>query len=850
MNERWDEIETIFHAALELPADERDAFVSDKCGDDLNLRTEIASLISEHESNPEFLDEPVFDAGLKALERKLENNLTGKNVGPYRIEAKIGAGGMGEVYRAVDTRLDRTVALKFLSDSLENDGRARRLLAKEARAAAALDHPNICAVFGLENIDDHQFIAMQHVDGVTLDEFLGGQPLPIDKVRPLAKQIVAAVAFAHSHGIIHRDLKPGNIMVTPDGNVKVLDFGLAKVVNPLADAPGEPSRFSTDGLIIGTVSYMSPEQLRGEKLDFRSDIFSLGIILCEMLTGKNPFARPTQADTIAAILNHRKEADPSGMDTVPRSISQIVNRCLSAANSERLASVSEIGFAIEGASSEAVGARARANYFVLWLIAALVAILAMGTTVGVLFRKSAAPHSLAILPAKIEGDLGSKEYLAQGVIRGLTDRLGSSSDVKVRSEYIVDGYRGSTDAPDRIGKALNVDAVILGVFSQRNSVLSLRVSLIRVADGKTLRSDEYNVDEDTDRLSRSISSSMLEYLNIESESMRQGMLRGDTANAEARKYYTLGRLLIGRKAGNDVQDAIVAFTNATQLDPAYAKAWAGLADSYLATSIPGVANALSPSDAGAKAKRLAETARGLDPELCEVYNTLGQIALRIDWDWNVAEANFRKAIELNPEFPAARTGLIATLNVRSRFDEALLVANELKQIDTSAIADLEIAKIQYRKHDFESMRVSIEKLIEQYPFNDRLPYIRSYEMLATGKFNEAIKLLEPKYSSGGENEKVLISAPLGFAYARTGQRSRALDLIEFLDGVKRRNWVPSQERAVIFIGLKDYDRALTNLQSSCEEKFQSLPPLLTDPLIDEIKSDPRFAKITECVGLP
>lgn len=849
MNDDWDVIEEIFHATLELPAEDREAFIAARCPDDPGRRAEILSLIDEHESGSDFLSDPIFETGLKALERKLENSLTGKTIGPYRIESKIGAGGMGEVYRAFDTRLERTVALKFLSDSLENDGRARRQLAKEARAAAALEHPNICAVHGLENIDGHQFIAMQHIDGVTLDEHLGGEPLPIEEFRRLAKQIVSAVAFAHSHGIIHRDLKPGNIMVASDGSVKVLDFGLAKVVSPLGEGVGaETSRFSTDGLIIGTVSYMSPEQLRGEKLDFRSDIFSLGIILCEMLTGKNPFARPTQAETIAAIMGGNGAAPPF-MAELPIAMRRVIVSSIAGKTADRLSSVAEIGFAIDEIDSNHSGAERGSRLRLSLIIAGLVALFALAIAAGVFFRDSRTSHSLAILPPKIEGNLGDKEYLAQGVIRGLTDRLGSSPDVKVRSEYVVDNYRRSTDSPASIGKSLRVDAVITGVFSPQESGIVLRVSLIRVSDGQILRSEEYTVDDDTDRLSRSISSSMLQALNIESESMRAGILRGDTDNPEAKKFYTLGRQLIGRKTGDDVEQAIAAFTNATQLDPNYAKAWAGLADSYLAASMPGVANAISPKEAAAKAKNAVEVARGLDPGLCEVYSTLGLIALRIDWNWNAAETNFRKSIELNAEFPAARAGLISVLTIRGRFTEAMAVANQLKEFDTGAMADIEIAKIQYRTRDFESMRANIENLTVRFPFNDRLPYIRSYELLANGKYSEAITLLQPRFDAGGEKDKVLIAAPLGFAYARAGERARAAELIEFLDGVKRRNWVPAQEKALIYVGLRDFDRAFANFELSCAEKFQSLPPLINDPIIDEIRSDPRFKNLMDCVGL-
>ncbi|MBK7706243.1 MAG: serine/threonine protein kinase [Acidobacteria bacterium] len=430
MKENWNEIESVFHAALEIPAARRREFLESKCSGNQRLLSDVESLIDSFESDSAFLNEPVFDAGLKTLERKLDNNLEGKTIGAYVIEERIGVGGMGEVYRAVDTRLDRTVALKFLSEDLENDRTARRRLEKEARAAAALDHPNICAVYGLEHIGRQQFIVMQHIKGVTLGEYLKERKLGIDEFRSLAKQIIGAVAFAHSHGVIHRDLKPGNIMVTADGSIKVLDFGLAKVVNPLAEPAGDDdSRFSTNGLIIGTVSYMSPEQLRGEKLDFRSDIFSLGIILCEILTGKNPFARPTQAETIAAIMNGIPQI-PTDQTASHQRIRNLLHRCISPNRDVRPESGLEVQIGIESESIRTTWWRFGLIVPILILI---VALLGIGYYLSPV---RAAKPVVAVLPFRPEDGLQESRTRAESVSQSIIDRLARVNSISLRAAFL------------------------------------------------------------------------------------------------------------------------------------------------------------------------------------------------------------------------------------------------------------------------------------------------------------------------------------------------------------------------------------------------------------------------------
>jgi serine/threonine protein kinase len=335
---------------------------------------------------------------------------------------------MGEVYKAVDTRLNRTVALKFLCAALENDNAAKRRFLKEAQAVAMLEHPNICAVHGIEQSDKHHFIVMQYIEGKTLAESLDDQTVTVEKFRSLAQQIVSAVAFAHSHGVIHRDLKPGNIMLAPGGQIKVLDFGLAKVVPPTSSAASRAaddiSRFSQNGLIIGTVSYMSPEQLRGEKLDYRSDIFNVGIIFYELLTGKNPFKRDSQAETIAAILSSEPASLKESAPAISEQLVNLVEKCLHKDPAKRFQSAAEILVELDKPAAENNDAVFSKRFRNLFTKIGLAAFFLAAVLAAMFFYSAASPQrTLAVLPIYFDNPPVEKEYLADGLTQSIIDKL-------------------------------------------------------------------------------------------------------------------------------------------------------------------------------------------------------------------------------------------------------------------------------------------------------------------------------------------------------------------------------------------------------------------------------------------
>ncbi|MGC2238540.1 MAG: protein kinase [Pyrinomonadaceae bacterium] len=853
----WKRVEKIFHATLDLPSEERKTYLQKVCAGDGKLFSDVESLINSLEKDSDFLDEPIFEFGLGALYENGKKSLTGKTIGFYELQEKIGAGGMGEVYKAVDKRLNRHVALKFLSESPENDYASKRQLVKEAQAAAALEHPNICAVHGIEQTDEHHFIVMQHIEGRTLAEIIENESIGVEDFKSIARQMITAVAFAHEHGVIHRDLKPGNIMLTTEAHIKVLDFGLAKVIRQKHLIDGETdnkSNFSQNGLVIGTVSYMSPEQLRGEKIDYQSDIFSVGIILYELLAKKNPFSRKSQAETIAAILNHEPPALGKIAPDFPASLINLVEKCLQKEPEKRFQSASGILVELDKSESEnyrEIAFKRHRMFFVKAVIAVFILIAVLAFAISYATKHSR--RTIAVLPISFDSPQSDKEYLAGGMTQSIIEKLSYLSNLDVKSESLVARYKGKTAEPLTAGKELNVDAVFVGSIQERVEGLVLSTKLIRISDGVLIDANESIVDKaKLIELPEGIASRIIYKIQTKlTDEDKSKLARKDTESETAKNFYFLGRFYLRRgKDVDDIEKAVEFFRNAKDIDQDYAKAWAGLADAYISQTAPGIKGAITPKQAFESAEKAARKALELDNTLSEAYNALGLISLRYKWDWNDAERNFRLAIDRDAKFLPAHFGLINVLKLQERYDEAIEEAKKVKEIDPLSInSDVQIALMYYRKHDYRQMDNILSDLLQRFPDDRTVKYVRVYQFLKTERFKEALEILEPFYKSDKEEDKVFVAAPLGFVYAKMGQRDDALKIIEDLDKFRKNNFVPAQEKALIYVALGDYNKVFDFLNQSCGERYLSLPGWVNDPIVDEVKSDPRFAEIKKCVNL-
>jgi TolB-like protein/Tfp pilus assembly protein PilF len=846
MTPNWEERENIFHEALALNGEQRNSFLLTACSENENQLSEIRSLIKAFESDSDFLEEPVFDMALGLFWKKNEAIPAGTNIGFYQIGKKIGEGGMGEVYEAFDTKLSRRVALKFLPESSNDDDSARRLLRREAQAVALLEHENICAVYNIEQLGKYHFIVMQFVEGMTLADLIERSPLNHKQILPIAKQIISAVDFAHSHGIIHRDLKPANIMLKNNEQIKVLDFGLAKNIQPVAGPPSEKkntSFVSQNGLIIGTVAYMSPEQLRGENLDFRSDIFSIGIILYELMAGKNPFARNSQAETIAAILNEDIDPLANFNPAFYGKLPAIAQKCLQRSKARRFLSTAEILVEIESIPKRSVAKIVKAT-----LAISLILLLAFAM---IFFLPAKPKPSFAVLPIVNKSGYEDKQFIADGLTGELTETLSNVSGLNIKKVSDIKPlaqYPGQYTDIQRLGRDGNIDVVLFGSLNLRADSLFIETQIVRTSDGFILDSAEFPLkDFDLVSLRENISrriADKLQFTLTEKEEKRLALTT--TQNPEALRLYFLGRYHWDRRNEDDLKKAIRYFTEAADLEPSFVKAWTGLADVYSYYTVPGRSGSLSPGDASNLAKAALAKALQFDPGSKELNMSLGTIKQRIDWDWPGAEQDFRTAISIDSKSATAYLELSKVLMTTGRFDEALVEAEKAKDLDLFSISShLNLGRIYYFKRDYEKAEQVYLDVLNKFPDKTRAFFLLGYLYLQTGKLKEATEYFEKVYSE----KPLLAAAGLGYCYGKTGQKDKAQEVLKKLEDPGEKDYISSQEKAIIYLGLGDTDKAFEFLEGACEEKFPAFPGLLSDPLLDEIRLDPRFSHLKQCAHL-
>ena len=853
---RWEQIETIFHAAMEIDAAERHEYLTRTCAGQDNLIVEVESLISALDG-ADFMEEPAFELGLDIIGRNGDEDLSGREIGSFKVLRKLGAGGMGEVYLADDLTLDRQVALKFLSGALTDDAPAKRQLTKEARAVAVLDHPNICPVYDIKETDKHHFIVMQYCRGATLDNFVKNESPDVKTILNIARQIVGAIAEAHSHGIIHRDIKPGNLIVTPNGQVKVLDFGLAKVVRKKQNAEifGENKQASRHGMIVGTISYMSPEQMRGEKLDFRSDVFSIGIVLYEMLGERNPFHQESQADSIASILRHEPAPLKNFRPEVPPAVSDAVEKCLSKDREKRFQSAVELLVELENISENtdinrgSFGFSAFANYaapiFLLLLI--------VGIGFFLYLRPATKIPTLAVLPIINESGMSKGDYLGVGLTDDLTGRLDRVSNLKIKAATLVAKYKDQPADPQTVNNEIKTDTILQGRIIRRgDNALQLDVNLIETTKGSRLWGDKFILEDDQliavqEKISKAVVARLVAPLSDQEE---RKLKHAQTNDPEALRLYYLGRYFWSKRIEKvNLEKAFVNFHAATDRDPSFAQAWAGLADCYIIYSNPGYDNVKQPTDTIRSARAAARQALQFDSESSEAYVSLAMINLLYDWNWQDAEVYFQKAIALDADNAAARFGYSNLLIITNRFDQAADEGEKVKELNPfSPNSDLNSARIYYYRKNFnEALRI-LSELSKQNPNNEKISYSLGLCYLAMNRTTEATAIFEKLYA-GEASAKLLVAGALGYTYGKTGKPDEARRILAELEAVSKNKFISHQEFALIYFGLDNHAKAFENLSAACNEKFPSFPYLVIDPLLEEFHSDPRYAQIRSCANL-
>ena len=850
-------IENIFHVAITLNAAERASYLAQTCGDDVIARQEVESLVSAYEGGDGLLNENAVTLGMRVLGSIAEESITGKQIGSYKILGFLGKGGMGEVYLAEDSVLNRKVALKFLSGEFIEDSWAKRQLIKEAQAVAMLDHPNICAVYGFEEVDEHSFIVMQYIEGRTLAELVRAKSVTASQIVPIAQQIVSALTEAHARGIIHRDIKPKNIMVTESGQVKVLDFGLAKTIHQkqtFEDATESISQLSKTGLLIGTIAYMSPEQLRGERLDYRSDIFSLGTLLYEMACGKNPYAHETNAEVISAIMRGEVESLRQAATECPRGLDRVVDKCLMKDRDQRYQSASELLLDLEKLHKGMALPPSRQAFLNVRSAAVVALLLLVFVVVMSIYRAwtSGGDQTLAVLPIVCEGVEPNTPCVGPMMTENLVRTLSRRTGLRVTSSQVVPSLFGPQGAsPEKVGRDLNADSVLFGRIRRGESGLVLTIRLQRVIDGSRIAEETYNLNPDKlslleQRLSLETAYYLQLPMNEDDKNLFSALAAQQNRSAEAMELYFSGRVYWSRRDGENIQKAIDSFLQATEKDPLYAKAYAGLADCYVLMNTVAYGS-LATKDAMKKAEWAAKKALEVDDNLAEAHNAYASVLMKGHWDWENAEKEFKRAIALNPDYSPAHWGYSILLAVTGRINESVAESEAAKDQDPfSAPAIMNYCRTLYFARQFEQANVCLDRLAQEQPNYLSGKYIHGAIYIQLGKLQEATRIYEEFYVKN----KALGGAMLGFCYGISNRRVEAEKILSEMQELQKQQYLPPQELAIIYFGLNDLDHAFPLLRKSAEERFPPTQTIFVDPMFDRYRSDARFIELARELKLP
>ncbi|HKO45220.1 MAG TPA: protein kinase [Pyrinomonadaceae bacterium] len=804
-----------------------------------------------------------------------------ESIGHYRVIKKLGAGGMGAVYLALDTKLDRKVAIKLLHPEFNSDEHFKKRQLREAQAVAKLDHPNICSVFDVNEVDSFTFIVMQYIDGESLADKMDQAPLGLGRALELVEQAAEGLAEAHAHGIVHRDVKPQNMMITPRGQLKLLDFGLAKQVNPGdpvdSEAPTE-TLLSQPGLIVGTMPYMSPEQVKGEPLEASSDIFSLGVTLYEMLAGKHPFKDQSAAVTMSRILLGEPIPTDQFQAQVSPELESLLSKMLSKDKESRYQNAHEFLVDLRqlparlsstesrapttspGKPSETISSNPAAAGILSkvqrhkWV--ALAAVLAVALVVFAVNQWTSSDRldSLAILPfAYVSNDPllmanADREYLSDGLTESVINNLSQLENLKVIARSSVFRYKGrNVDDVQAIGRELNVRAVLTGKIIQTGDELTIQVALTDVEGNRSIWGETYQrKTADIQSVQREIARNVSEELRLKLTGADETQLaKADTQSGEAYEAYLKGRYHWNKRTDEGFKKAVGYFQDAITKDGSYALAYTGLADCYTLRSDYGF---LDPKEGYALAKGAVTLALKYDESLAEAHTSLASIKAVTEWDWQGAENEYRRAIELNPKYATAHHWYAAQLLLQGRLNEALQEIKIAQQLDPLSLGiNKDYAVILLYAGDYEKALEQCRKTLEIEPdFHMMSTYIAQiYELQQ--KYPLAIAELERAHAAAPEDGEIAYG--LGQAYAIMGRKAEAQKFIDELNQPSKQNVYLPKEAAYLYALLGDKERAIAILEKAAEDHYMAVAELKVDPRFTELRNDSRVRSILQKIRL-
>jgi eukaryotic-like serine/threonine-protein kinase len=860
--ERRQKIQTLLEAALKCAPAQRAALLDRECAGDLDFRAEIESLIAANQSGTNVRSGNTLEDPTVLLDPAEFDPLIDSQLAHYRIERKLGAGGMGEVYLAQDLTLGRKVALKLLEPSLTGNESRQMRFVREAQLASALDHPNICTIHEVGEDNRHLFIAMQYVEGETLKRMIGGKPLSQETLLPISLQVADAISTAHAKGIIHRDIKPENIIITPQGQAKVLDFGLAK----LLESSGEQSdaHLTVPGVVMGTPAAMSPEQARGEAVDHRTDIFSFGVVLYEMATGRIPFDGRSKADVISSLLAQPHVSALNVNKNLAPALSKVIDRTLEKDPNSRYQSMAEVLADLKRAEADSAvtplvhrhdnppGPRIHQRTIIGIMVAAVALILIAGYAIS--SRRTAPPSnksikSIAVLPFKPLVAENRDEALELGMADTLISKLSNIRQVTVRPLSAVRQYRGLDQDAVAAGREQKVEAVLDGNIQKAGDKIRLSVRLVRVDDGREIWTEVFDEKlTDIFSLQDSVSDKVSSVLAVALTGEERNLLaKRETSNIEAYNLYLLGRYHLNRLTDDGFRKGRDYFQQAIDKDPKYALAHVGLADAY--NRLSGW-NVISPTEGFPNAKRAAMTALTIDESLAEAHTMLGVVLMLYDWDWRSAEKELRRAIEINPNSADGHQMYSYYLSqTQRRFDEALAEMKRAEELDPLSIEKkVGIGDIYYYQRKYDLAIQQYQKVLAMDPNSGYAHWAIGNVYIQTRKFPEAIAALKTSISLSGDSPDE--PASLACAYALSGKKSEARSILNELKERSKERYISPAVIAFIYGTLGEKDEACRWLEKAYEGRDLLLVLSKTEPLFDSLSSDPRFADLVRKMGLP
>jgi serine/threonine-protein kinase len=878
-SERWQEIDRVFAEALARNSEERVVYLDTACAGDMELRKEVESLLAH--------DLPETILGGRAAEdptQLLAAHEFKSEIGPYQIVRSLGVGGMGRVFLARDKRLNRYVAVKLISHYTAAAGERVRRFRQEALAASALNHPNILTIYEIGEADGDNFIATEFIEGRTLRELIDDSGISLEKCLDITKQIATALSAAHAAGIVHRDIKPANIMVRTDGLVKILDFGVAKFTQPNHESSNHSGIETTPGTVVGTAAYMSPEQARGNPIDNRTDIWSLGVILYEMIAGRRPFEGETTLDLMSAIIERQPLSIAGSGRGIPASLEDIVLKALEKNRESRYQSANEIlqdltalqqrfnpgnesfpdvaisGSRASGATTESQNSgsptipedheqpvRTRTNrHLILSGALILILLIAAGLVYWSYSNRLSPIESIAVLPFKNESNNSDLEYLSDGMPETLINSLSQLPHLSVKSPSSVYRYKGRDVDPQRIASELSVQAILEGRIVQRGDDLTISLSLVDGANGNQIWGEQYDRKmSQLISLQNEIAREVSQKLRVRLSGEEQQKLTKDyTANPEAYQLYLKGRFHVFKLTPSEVQQGILAFQRAIEIDPNYALAYVGLSGAHRSLAL---GSEMNPNEHLPLSKAAAQKALDLDEALAEGHTALGTTVFWYDRNWSEAEKQFKRALELNPKSADTHLFYAHLLSNTGRHEQALDEIRRAGELDPLSpfINTLEGQFLLHAGRTEEAL-ARLKETFELAPGFWFPHFFAASAYIEKGMYSEAVA--EARRASELSNAQSVSLAYEGYALAKWGKKDEARAVLDKLLKLAQQRWVPPTHIAIVYTGLGDSDATMMWLEKGLEQHDPKIAFLKVERKWNNLRDDPRFQELMQRAG--